>query len=342
MNRTSLTVLACLLFCAGWLRGQQVYKIPVSFDQSPVPPDPDYARRESWASLPDMNDPADKSPRGLKNGQATAAADVFFIHPTSFIEKPEDSFLWNAPVSSRKVNKATDDGSIRFQASLFNESCRVYAPRYRQAHYYCFLTPNLADKQKALSIAYTDVRSAFQYYLKHHNAGRPIVIAAHSQGTVHAHRLLREFFEDSALRNRLVVAYLPGMPVPADSFRELKPCRDSAETGCWCSWRTYRYGHLPRYSNNPELVVTNPLSWTTDTFYRGKEWHRGAVLRDFEKVRRSICDAQVHEGVLWIHRPEFPGSRLINNPNYHAGDYNLFYMDVRENVKLRLQNFSDK
>ena len=32
------------------------------------------------------------------------------------------------------INKKTDISPIRFQASVFNEACNVYAPRYRQAH----------------------------------------------------------------------------------------------------------------------------------------------------------------------------------------------------------------
>ena len=50
------------------------------------------------------------------------------------------------------------------------------------------------------------MRAAFIYYLKNHNHGRPIIIASHSQGTWHAGRLLKEFFEGKPLQT--VTAYV--------------------------------------------------------------------------------------------------------------------------------------
>jgi len=60
--------------------------------------------------------------------------------------------------------------------------------------------------QKNLELAYQDVKTAFEYYLKNWNQDRPIIIASHSQGSVHAQRLLKEFFEDKPLAKQLVAA----------------------------------------------------------------------------------------------------------------------------------------
>jgi hypothetical protein len=315
------------------------YIIDLRFADVPQPPKPDYALMDNWAALPDKKDAADKTPRGLQNGQAEAKADVFFIHPTSYTGSSGDSFLWNADVRNARINRNTDRGTIRYQASIFNADFRVFAPRYRQAHYFSFQTFYTEDKRKALELAYSDVKNAFLYYLQHYRSGRPFIIASHSQGTIHAHRLLRELVEGKPLQQDFIGAYLPGMPVPADSFNLLLPCKDSTDYGCWTSWRTWRFGYEP---NSFHATCHNPITWTTDTIFIAKKLHRGAVLRDFRKVRRGICDAKVHKGILWIHRPNFPGSRLIKNPNYHIGDYNLFYMDVRTNASLRLQKFLEK
>lgn len=306
------------------------------FSAYPSPPAPDYKDIHNWAAHPDKKDPSDEIPKSLSGKENQQAADVFFIHPTSYTGSSGDSFRWNADVRNEKINKETDNGIIRFQASIFNNHYRVFAPRYRQAHYFSFFTHNLSDKKQALDLAYTDVRKAFQYYLDNHRNGRPFLIAAHSQGTIHAHRILREFVEGKPLQQDFVGAYLPGMPVPADSFTLLMPCKDSTDFGCWTSWRTWRYGYEP---TGFAAVCHNPVSWTTDTVQVDKSRHKGAVLRDFKKTRPQLCDAKVHNGILWIHRPNFPGSRLIKNPNYHIGDYNLFYLDVRENAGLRLQSF---
>lgn len=332
--------LLCALLC-GYTAQAQPVQLQIPFSQSPVPAAPDYAQAPYWAALPTRKDAADIAPKKYKDLQATAKADVFFIHPTTYTGQPTDSFQWNANLANAELNKKVDERPIKFQASVFNGSCRVYAPRYRQAHYYCFITPSKTDRQAALDIAYADVRAAFAYYLKNYNQGRPIVIAGHSQGTIHAQRLLREFFENQPLQKQLVCAYLIGMPVPTDSLPTLSPCADSASTGCYISWRTFERGHNTSWqAGDPaRLVCHNPLSWQRDTFYTSKLQHQGAVLRSFKRPLPQICDAQVHEGILWVTKPRFPGSRLIKNPNYHVGDYNLFYLDIRKNVGVRVEAF---
>ena len=49
---------------------------------------PDYSKSENWAALPSKDDMADRIPEGgnLKNEEDSAEADVFFIHPTSYLK----------------------------------------------------------------------------------------------------------------------------------------------------------------------------------------------------------------------------------------------------------------
>src|SRR6185369_10403401 len=145
----------------------------------------------------------------------------------------------------------------------------VYAPRYRQAHISAFYSKNKEDRKKALDIAYSDVKAAFQYYLDHYNHGRPIIIASHSQGTVHAVRLIKEFFDGKPLQKQLVAAYLVGMPIPADSFCCIAPCHNPGDTDCWLSWNTFATNFYPPYYNGGlnNAICTNPLTWTTDSLY---------------------------------------------------------------------------
>ena len=60
-------------------------------------------------------------------------------------------------------------------------------------------------------VAYSDIRSAFQYYLR--TAGqRPLVLAGHSQGGVMVQMLCNEFLTPgSQLLSRLVAVYAPGI-----------------------------------------------------------------------------------------------------------------------------------
>lgn len=301
--------------------------------------EPDYSLLSYWAAHPYKHDPSDSVPPPLlKQTIKDSTVDVFFLHPTTFTAR-EDSNR-NADINDAAINVKTDYRSILYQASVFNE-CRVFAPRYRQAHYRNYFDTDTAAAHQAFEVAYQDIKKAFRYYLDHYNKGRPIIIASHSQGTTHGMRLVKEFFEHSTLKNRLVAAYLVGMYIPGNYFEKIPLCNSPHQTGCIIAWRTYKRGYEPEHVKNesPRSLVTNPLTWTTAEEYAPYRLNKGAVITNFNQVRPGLSDAQIHNGVLWINRPHMPGSVLLRMKNFHIGDINLFYLNIRENLRTRISAF---
>jgi len=144
------------------------------------------------------------------------------------------------------------------------------------------------------------------------------------------------------LQEKLVVAYIVGWPIPTNTFQGIPVCKDSLQTGCFCGWRTLRVGYLPEYIQKEKLTpyITNPLSWDTTGNYVEASQNKGAVLRDFSKIFPSTTDAQIHGTVLWVKKPIFPGSEWYHAKNYHIGDMNLFYMNIRANIEQRIFAYS--
>jgi len=300
---------------------------------------PDYSKLEYWAAHPYKQSPADSVPEPLKETYyKDSSVDVFFLHPTTFVSKGDTA--WNADINDSVINAKTDYTSILYQASAFNKY-RLFAPRYRQAHLRAYFTTDSADAHKAFELAYEDIKNSFQYYLDHYNQGRPIIIASHSQGSTHAQHLLKDYFDNKKLAGRLVAAYVIGMVIPKDYFVRLGPCTDSAQTGCIIGWRTYKKGYAPPFveKENGNSYVVNPLNWSTTNNYGSADLNRGAVLIKFNRVIPRITDAQIHGDILWIHKPHFPGSVFYRSPNYHVGDINLFYVNIRDNVDTRVRAF---
>jgi len=295
-----------------------------------------------WAAHPWKWDPSDSIPAPLKNEILDSLADVFFIHPTTFTDK-KDEHIANAQIDDAYINAKTDYSSILFQASVFNVSCRVFAPRYRQAHIQNFFSKDSVKSKAAFAIAYADIKSAFEYYLLHYNHDRPIIIAGHSQGALMAEKLLHDYFENKPLEKQLVAAYIIGWPVPKTYFKNLPMCSDSSQTGCICSWRTLRKNYVPSYlkNENGNAWVTNPLSWTMNEDFVSRKMNKGSVLTKFNKVYKRTADAQIQNGLLYTRRPKFPWSFLFFTKNYHVGDINLYYINMRENVKTRIVSFID-
>jgi hypothetical protein len=250
----------------------------------------------------------------------------------------------NAPIDDDYINAKTDYSTILYQASVFNQQSRVFSPRYRQAHIKTFFTKESEKTQQIFEQAYSDIKTAFEYYLQHWNNGRPIIVASHSQGSKLAERLLKEYFEDKPLQNKLVAAYIIGWQVPKEYFTTLKMCSDSLQTGCICSWRTFRKDYVPFYLEKEKgnSYVTNPLTWTTDNVYAPKELNKGSVLKKFNNVYQQTTDAQIGNGFLYVKKPKFPWSFLYLIRNYHVADINLFYLNIRENVRQRISSFNRK
>ncbi|PHN00882.1 DUF3089 domain-containing protein [Flavilitoribacter nigricans] len=327
-----------LLLCIGSIACRSLPRGP--FDSTSVPPVPDYSDPASWAALPTLDDEADVLPADtLVDRQADAPIDVFFLHPTSYTGKRGDR-NWNAAVSNEDVNERTDEGAIRFQATIFNGVGKVYAPRYRQGHLHLYYSEDTTSARKALQLAYQDVRRAFQYYWEHYNDGRPVIIAAHSQGTNHAERLLREFFDGQPRQQQLVAAYLVGMPIRKDAFEKIPACETPGQTGCFTSWRTFKRGFEPeKIPHGDQIVATNPLLWSLDDTYAPDSLNVGAVLNPFQRIYPEASDAQNYQGVLWASKPKFKGSLFLTGKNYHIGDYNIYYLNVRENARLRTNKY---
>lgn len=313
------------------------------FARASTPEVPDYGMEDNWAALPDRRDSADAVPGNtlLRDAQRDAPADVFFVHPTTYYGNKR----WNADLGDEKVNRFTDVSAIRKQASVFNGTARVYAPRYRQATLFSFFDEKNTDGQAALNLAYEDVKTSFQYFLEHYNRNRPIIIAGHSQGTYHAIRLLHEFFDqDPQLRKRLVAAYLVGFKVPPNEYQALRPCDDSTQTGCFVAWNTVEWGY--DYVPFAGGVAVNPLTWTLDTATAPARLNLGSTPQSFDRLDKRVVDAKVHNGLVWIHpttRTGYPRFLLPGRPelrrSFHIADYGLFYGNIRQNAAARVRAY---
>jgi hypothetical protein len=296
----------------------------------------DYSNQQNWAALPTMKDNADWTPNGLTNKQDSAQVDVFFIHPTTDVT----GFKGNANIDNKAINNQTDDFPIKYQASVFNESCKVYAPRYRQAALHNFFTKNNETSEQAFDVAYQDVKDAFEYYLKNYNNGKPIIIAGHSQGSMHAQRLLREYFDGKPLQNQLVEAYIIGFPTHENQFQYLKISEKADTFGGYISYSTFGMDSkiisvVPEYNN---AVSVNPLNWTTNKEFVSSQENNGSLTKKSNELVKHLFGAKNGNGIVEIQKPG-EGFVPMTMKNYHIYDYSLFYINIRENVALRIKKY---
>jgi hypothetical protein len=207
------------------------------FDQMAPPPTPDYSRLTAWAVWPGVASKADVVPLSAEPNRAhLPTTDVFFIHPTTYLGNE----TWNAPhdvagFTGQQLNETV----LGYQVSIFNACCRMFAPRYRQATISAFLRPGESNF-KAYDLAYSDVLRAFDHHVENENKGRPFILASHSQGSLHATRLIQDrILARPELRRLLVVAYVVGASIPeTGKAAGLPVCNSPRQTGCLVDWNS--------------------------------------------------------------------------------------------------------
>lgn len=291
---------------------------------------PDYSNANHWLSLPFRTDGADVIPKNeIWISDSLKQVDVFYIYPTLY----NKGKTWCADIADRKLNKRLDKYPVKFQASLFNHIGRVYTPLYRQGIVQCFKEASV-NAQMALDFAYADVKQAFEYYLKHYNHNRPIIIVAHSQGTYHARQLLKDFFDTPKMKEKLVCAYIVGFSVYKEKYEILKPCDEPLTTNCYVTWasfkQNYNAGEDTLFYGN---VCVNPITWKLDTT---KAAANCGILLNINRKKRYYAESNIHENYLWV-KTNMPVAR--RKENLHLLDFNLFWHEIKKNAAERVSAY---
>ena len=327
-----------------------------TFAESPVSRSLDYRRADSWIARPDLpGNPAQWLPRGIAGNQR-ARASVFFIHPTSYLSKAR----WNAPLDDA-ASQSMARMFVMSQASAFNGIGAVWAPKYRQATVGAFLSRR-PDAEQAIDLAYRDVRAAFDQFLREAPADRPIILAAHSQGSLHLARLMQERVAGTATEKRIAAAYVIGWPLSTviDLPRlGLPACRKAVDSGCILAWQSFAEPAEPtqlmavydasmgpngRSRGGTPILCVNPLTGNAGdaapaTANLGSLIPNGAMT-DAALTKGLVparCDSR---GLLLIGAdpPKLPPYALPGN-NYHVFDYALFWANTRADAERRLTGY---
>jgi hypothetical protein len=309
----------------------------INFEKKNIPTAPNYANENSWAVLPI------KYPESLKEYTSSniedLKADVFYVYPTLLMDKKD--LRWNASVDDEIQNNSIVNTAVKNQASPFATSGKIYVPIYRQAHIKSYDLYYKGGKE-AFDIAYADVKKAFEYYLKNYNKGRPIIIASHSQGTNHTTQLLKDFFDEKPLQKKLIAAYIVGMGIKPSEFKTIKPMIKPNETGGFVSWNTRKKGTYPKNKTVYNgAVTTNPITWDNSKTTELHQ-HKGFLYSN-GKIYKKALKVEIIDGMVWSTNPKFPLRFFMSfMKNYHVGDINLFWQDIKENAELRTKKWLEK
>ena len=303
----------------------------------------DYSNPGHWLSLP---------------AHPSKPVDVFYVYPT----------VW-AKVDPAEPNYCAIDhpsmhqgavSAFNKQATAFETTGNVYAPFYRQADGACTLS--LAEDQRwevLRKVPAADVTTAFDYYIRHYNNGRPFIIAGHSQGANVLMFLLSEYMKTHPdVYAGMIAAYVIGYPVTAEFMAANKHLRFAGgpdDTGVIISYNTQSPKVVPGtnivVANNIGIVI-NPINWKRDETPAPASESLGSYMPDstmthFGKVH-NFADARIDlvHGIIICSSVNdnaiYAMSNGLDLGVYHIFDINFYYYNLRENAERRANRFLGK
>ena len=277
---------------------------------------------------------------------------VFFVHPTSYF----DSQNWNAALDDAQSQDFARI-FVRGLGSAYNQASEIWAPKYRQATFGAFLSGS-DEAGQAVDAAYADVAQAFDYFAASISADTPIVLAGHSQGSLHILRLLREKIAGSDLQPRIAMAYpigwpisvehdLPGLPLPA--------CATPDQASCLVTWASFadggdpglmlgQYSESTGFDGNPRgdsaILCVNPLNGMINGSANASN-NLGTLVPSEDLTTGELVPAGIpascnDDGLLMIGNPPEMGAHVLPLNNYHIYDIPLFWANLQADVVRRV------
>ncbi len=338
-----LCAVVLLAGCGSGTSGMPSTKVPATDSQGV----PDYASSSNWLSLPSAKESAKK-------------VDVFFLYPTAYQQSsPSDPIV--CAIDNPQMQSGAKSAFQR-DATVFSTVGNIYAPWYRQAAISVLALP--FDEQQAIvgGEPTSDCISAFDYYIKNLNKGRPFILASHSQGSNIMVNLLAGYMKQNPdVYKRMVVAYVIGYSITPDYLRqnpELKFATGPDDTGVIVSYNT----EAPTIKGKnpvvlPGAMVINPITWTTSEREATAAQNLGSISVNpqtgypvtdskgnpekvlnfadakIDKSRNCLICSSVDQSTL------APGNEMVESGIYHSFDYPFYYFDLRANARNRVARY---
>ena len=298
----------------------------------------DYSQKSNWLSQPEI----------------TKDVDAFYIYSTSYFES---SFEKGASDYASLDNAEMREGAQQEyvdQATVFEESCNVFTPWYRQfgMRYASEVMAKTGSLDEAIAgVLYSDITAALDYYFEHCNQGRPFIIAGHSQGSAIVRYVLKHYFKEHPdYYKRMVAAYAIGYSITKDDLKDyphLKFATGETDTGVIISWNTESPANEGQKNGVvlPGAISINPINWKRDETYAPAEENLGGYYYNEEKKQMEkvphVADAQVNlkRGTVITtvkNVPPVTGTDFFGPGSYHEDDYELYFFNLKANVAARV------
>ena len=304
----------------------------------------DYSKKTNWYKIPEI----------------TKEFDTFYIYSTIYFGANEGDSDYATLDNAEMLAGIPIEHAIK--SSVFEEATNLFIPLYRQSSMKYAAEVYMKDGNidaALISIPYTDITAALDYYFENYNQGRPFVIAGHSQGSAILRLVLKGYFKKHPeYYKRMVAAYAIGYSITKDDLEanpHLKFATGETDTGVIISWHAEGPKNVEVNFPIPSVIIAkngiaiNPLNWKRDETYAPASMNLGSIVMDETgktEIRDIDGDAQVclARGTVVTNAKAVPNEMtdLAGPQCYHQDDYSIFYNNIKDNVAKRIAAYQEK
>ena len=303
----------------------------------------DYSKKENWLVQPDNPD---------------KSVDLVYLYPSSCRDSKAGVICSIDNKSMRKVAKR----NFSQQALVFEPIANMFAPFWRQVNSTKLSEMSYQEVDDAeWAEPRTDVYAALDYYFENLNQGRPYFLAGHSQGSRLCYMVLSEYMrEHPDYYANMIAAYCLGDSLTKQFLEEnshVKAAQAADDLGVVVSWNTEGPANRGRSSLvvSPGAIAINPLNWRTDDAPAPADLNLGSFIphllfSGLHKLRvKADATIDLERGSVIVTEPRLakfaitaiPGFKnlepVFGPASYHGCDYSFFYLNIRENARMRAE-----
>ena len=297
----------------------------------------DYSKAANWYKMPEI----------------TKDVDAFYIYSTVYMGTNEGDPDYATLDNAEMLNGIKIEHAIK--SSVFEESTNLFIPIYRQSslkHASDVFQKDENIDAALISMPYTDITAALDYYFENYNNGRPFIIAGHSQGSAILRLVLRDYFKaHPEYYERMVAAYAIGYSITKEDLEanpHMKFATGETDTGVIISWHAEGPKNVevnaPNAAMLPNGVAINPLNWKRDETYAPASMNLGSLVIDENTGATEIRDIDADAKVCIARGTVVTNAKAIANDmaefagpqSYHQDDYSIFYNNIKDNVAKRI------
>lgn len=352
---------------------------PESFEVDANAQTPDYADLNYWAAHPDIVETSDLRLPGAKAPtQKSQYVDVFYVHPTTYFGPGHWNSNMKQTESAAQTLETMLGGHgtifgdcCSFYAPRYREAhiAAFYPDLFKPAQQ--ALDFAYTDVEAAFDYFLENFNEGRPFIIAGHSQGSLHVmrlLETRIDKTELSNRLVAAYpvgfwFSEDRLER---------------GFSRLELCKDAAQIGCLVTYDTFGDGGMGRDPETPmpqwyasgweqtapkRTLCVNPISWRADATLAPRENHKGGMplpltissidvllnrnsgrsyqglVEPIPQVTSAVCR---EDGSLIINAEEtlkYFSSGIDDSQMYHTYDWQLFYMDIKENVELRIAKY---